>query len=63
MNEQFNSNVYPYMLSIQDEDMLSPLHTQELFGVKYEITSPSSILYQILYKVETTDDDDDDDFF
>lgn len=64
MNEQLNSNSYPHMLSIQEEDMLTPLHSQELFGVKYEVDSPKSILYQILYKVENIDeDDDDDDFF
>lgn len=64
MNEQRPSNIFPQMLTIQEENMLTPLHTQELFGVKYTIESPSSILYQILYKVEDLEtENDEDDFF
>ena len=63
MNEQLNSNVSPLILSIQEEDMLPPLHTQTLYGVKYSVNDPTSILYQILYKVKNIEDMNDDDFF
>lgn len=64
MNEQLDSNVAPEILTIQDEPLLEPLHDQMLNGVKYNIDHPSSILYQILYKLENADEfEDDDDFF
>lgn len=64
MNEQLDSNVAPEILTIQDEPLLEPLHEQMLNGVKYNIKHPSSILYQILYKLENADEfEDDDDFF
>lgn len=63
MNERFPSSVTCNMLHIDDEDLLKPLHGKEYKGIKYEIEQPSSILYQILYKVEYKDEEDEEDFF
>ncbi len=64
MNVTKTSNLKPQMLQINEEELLSPLHDKEYYGIKYTIDAPTSILYQIKYtKEEIADDDDDDDFF
>ena len=63
MNERFPSSVPCAMLHIDDEDLLKPLHGKDYKGVKYEIEKPSSILYQILYKVKYEEEDGKEDFF
>jgi len=63
MNERFPSNSPYSMLNIDDEAYLTPLHGKEYRGIKFIIEKPSSILYQILYKVDYKEDVDDEDFF
>ena len=63
MNERFPSSVPCTMLRIDDEELLKPLHGKDYYGVKYCVESPSSILYQILYKVEYKNEEEEEDFF
>ena len=62
MNERFPSNLPCLILDLDDEDLLKPLHGKGLKGVKINTEKPSSILYQIVYKVDKVESNDEDFF-
>jgi len=57
------SNAYPKYMSIREENRLTPLHDQTMYGVEFCIDDAKEIAYRVNYKLSNIVIDEDEDFF